>query len=59
MDNQPPEFTSALAAGSFVESGADAFRQFDGIVVGPEVEEKQPRLLLKHVAVDCGHLDPI
>ena len=32
-------------------------RQLLGIVVGPEMDEEQPRLLIKHVAVVSGHLD--
>src|SRR5437764_9654992 len=50
---------SAFCDGRLFQGGTDAARKLDGVVVGPEVDEKQPRLLTQHMAVDRGHLDVI
>ena len=50
---------SALRTRRLVESRAQAPGQFDRIVVGPEMHEEQPRLLIEHVTMDRRHLDPV
>src|SRR5437899_7795564 len=42
-----------------VECCTKPLRQLYGIIVGPEVHEKQPWLLVQHVTVQCGGLNPI
>src|SRR4029453_1722193 len=51
--------SSALRARGLVEGGAQALAGLPPIVIGPEVHEDQPRLLVEHVAVDRGHLDAV
>src|SRR5262245_62477219 len=51
--------SSALRARRLVERGAQSLRKLYGVVVRPEVQEEQPRLLVEHVAVNCRHLDAI
>ncbi len=50
---------SAPSACGFVEGGAQASREFLGIVIGPEVKKENPRLLRQHVAVNRGHFDAV
>ena len=40
--------TLTLAAGRFIEGGAQAFCEFHGIVIGPEMLDEQPRLFFMH-----------
>src|SRR6476619_1294046 len=47
----------ALCAGCLVECSAKPPGKFQRIVIGPEVKEVQPWLLVQHVAMDGGHLD--
>src|SRR5215469_4233160 len=54
-----PIDVSALAARRLVERGTQAFRELECIVIGPEVQEEQPRLLVEHVAVNRCHLDAV
>src|SRR5262245_5959617 len=42
-----------------VERRAQALRQLQGIIVGPEMAEEQTWLLVQHVAVQGGYLDPV
>src|SRR5215207_492222 len=53
------ETISAPLARSLFESSAQALRQFDRIVVGPEMHEDQSRLFAQHVAVNGRYLDAI
>src|SRR5260370_16805837 len=46
-----------LRDGRLVERSANAARQFQGIVVRPEMDEEHPRLFVEHVTVDRRHLD--
>ncbi len=56
----PREFpTLAFGARGFVKRGAQSPRELQGIVIGPEMQEEQPRLFVQHVAVDRGHLDAV
>jgi len=41
-----------------IEPGAQAMRFLAGVLVGPDVHEEQARLVIEHVVVDGGHLDP-
>src|SRR5262249_46471066 len=50
---------SALRARRLVEGGAQSLGKLHGVVIGPEVHEEQPRLLVEHVAMDRRHLDAI
>src|SRR5262249_27714511 len=50
---------SALRARRLVEGGAQSLGKLYGVVIGPEVHEEQPRLLVEHVAVDRRHLDAV
>jgi hypothetical protein len=36
-----------------------AFRQLDRIVISPEMDEKETRLLVEHMAVDGRRLDAV
>ena len=49
----------AFCAGGLVECRAKPSGQFQRIVIGPEVEEEQPRLLVQHVAVHGGYVDAV
>ena len=51
--------SSALRARGLVECGAQSLGELDGVVIGPEVHEDEPRLLGEHVAVHRGHLDAV
>src|SRR5215471_15907806 len=51
--------SSALRARRLVDCGAQSLGELYGVVIGPEVHEEQPRLLVEHVAVDRRHLDAI
>src|SRR5258706_8500495 len=51
--------TLALCARRLVERGAQSLGKLQGIVIGPEMKEEQPRLLIQHVAMDRGHLDAV
>src|ERR1041384_7186316 len=42
-----------------IQCGAQALCQFRDVVIGPEVHEKQARLLLQHVTVESGYLNSI
>src|SRR5437660_1043704 len=50
---------SALRACCLVERGTEPLRKLHRVVVRPEVQEEQPRLLVQHVAVDRRHLDAV
>src|SRR5882672_10591519 len=52
-----PPGCSVLRDGGLVERGPDAARQFQGVVVGPEMDEEHARLLVEHVTMDRRHLD--
>src|SRR5215468_1672476 len=54
-----PVEMSALRARCLVECGAQARGELDRVVIGPEMHEAQPRLLIQHVAVQCRHLDAV
>src|ERR1700716_375149 len=41
----------------FIERRTNAAREFLRIVIGPEMNEEHPGLLVEHMAVDCRHLD--
>src|SRR4051812_10356721 len=51
----------ALAPGQvdLVQRLAQSGRQFLGIVMGPEVHEEQPGLVIEHVVVQGGDLDAV
>src|SRR4051794_37135768 len=49
----------ALSACRLVDGGAQSLGKLQCIVVGPEMQEEQPRLLVQHVAVDRGHVDAV
>jgi hypothetical protein len=49
----------ALGACRLVESGAEAFGELQGVVIGPEVKKDQARLLGQHMAMNRSHLDPV
>src|SRR6266852_1279987 len=57
LDN--PATGLALRARGLVECGAQSAGELQGVVVRPEVQEDEPRLLGQHVAVDRGDLDPV
>src|SRR5437762_13662739 len=44
---------------NLVESGAQTLRQLLRVVICPEMHEKEPRLLVEHMAMQCRHLDPV
>jgi hypothetical protein len=44
--------TLALGARGLVERGAQPLGQLHRIVDGPEMQEEQPRLLIRHVTMD-------
>ena len=50
---------SALRARRLVECGAQSLGQLQGVVVGPEMQEEQPRLLVQHVTVDRRDVDAV
>ena len=50
---------SALGARGLVERGAQSLGELQCIVIGPEMQEEQPRLLIQHVAVDRRDIDAI
>src|SRR5262249_26910022 len=50
---------SALRACRLIERRAQSLRELHRVVVRPEVQEEQPRLLVQHVAVDRRHLDSV
>src|SRR5882672_2111244 len=52
-----PPGCSVLRDGGLVERGPDAARQFQRVVVGPEMDEEHPRLLVEHVTMDRRHFD--
>ena len=49
----------ALLDVDLVESSAQALGELLRVIIGPEVHEEKARLLIQHVAVQCGHLDAI
>src|SRR5882757_1003485 len=51
--------TLDLRARRLVERGAQSPGKLQCVVIGPEMKEEQPRLLVQHVAVDCGHVDAV
>jgi len=51
--------TLTLRARRLVERGAEPPGKLQCVVVGSEMKEEQPRLLVQHVAVDCRHVDAI
>src|SRR3954466_5170329 len=53
------KLTLDLLARGLVECGAQSPRKLQGVVIGPEMHEEQPRLLVQHMAVQRGHLDAI
>src|SRR5712691_13513328 len=60
----PPYDISAttLSTPSFahlVQGRLQPFGQGDGIVVGPEMQEEHPGLLIQHVVVERGHLNTV
>src|ERR1700736_1761142 len=50
---------SALRACGLVESSAQPAGKLQRVVIGPEMHEEQPRLLVEHVAVERRHLDAV
>src|SRR4051794_20803356 len=50
--------SSTLADGCLIQRGAQSACEFDSVVVGPEMHEDQPWLLVQHVAVDGRNLYP-
>src|SRR3984893_13286272 len=50
---------SALRASSLVERGAQSACKLQRVVIGPEVHEEKPRLLVEHVAMKRRHLDAV
>ena len=48
-----------LLAIAVFSSAARMPGKLDGVVIGPEVNEDHPGLLVEHVAVNCCHLDPV
>src|SRR5215510_2602454 len=50
---------SALCARRLVERGAQPLGELHGVIIGPEVHEEQPRLLVEHVAVHRRHFDAV
>src|SRR5262249_27259528 len=54
-----PGRRSALRARRLVDCDAQSLGKLYGVVIGPEVHEEQPRLLVEHVAVDRRHLDAV
>src|SRR6266849_9976686 len=42
-----------------VQGRLQPFGQGDGVVIGPEMHEEQPGLLIQHVVVERGHLDAV
>ena len=53
---------TALAFGrdmNRVKPGPQPFRQFHGVVVGPEVDEERAGFVVEHVIVDGGDLDAV
>src|SRR6266550_2852063 len=57
----PTLLPSASVGGArrLIDCRAQSLGQFDGIVVGPEMHEEQPRLLIEHVTVYRSHLDAV
>src|SRR6266545_4813283 len=49
----------ALRARGLVECGAQSAGELQGVVVRPEVQEEEPRLLGQHVAMDRRYLDAV
>ena len=49
----------ALRTCRLVERGTQAARELDGVVIGPEVHEDQPRLLGQHMAMNGRDLDAV
>src|SRR5882724_860016 len=43
---------SALGPCRFIQRCAQAAGELQGVVIGPEVHEEEPRLLLQHMAMD-------
>src|ERR1700737_185546 len=50
---------SALRASSLVERGAQSACKLQRVIIGPEVHEEKPRLLVEHVAMKRRHLDAV
>src|SRR3977135_3097242 len=44
---------------SLIQRRAQSSGELNRIVIGPEMKEDQPRLLVQHVAVDRGDLDAV
>ena len=42
-----------------VKPGPQSFGQSRGVIIRPKVDEERPRLVVEHVIVDGGHLDPV
>src|SRR3974390_1177946 len=51
--------SSALRACGLVKRGAQLSSKLQCVVIGPEMHEEQPRLLVEHVAVKGRHLDAV
>src|SRR6266481_2361459 len=49
----------ALRARRLVQCGAQSLGKLQCIVVGPEMQEEESRLLVQHVAVDRSHVDAV
>src|SRR5271169_132770 len=49
----------ALGDVDLSERRFQAFGELLGVVIRPEMHEKQTRLVVEHVVVDRGHLDPV
>src|SRR3982751_5190608 len=50
---------SAFRSSDAIQSRPQPSGQLLGIIVGPEVHEEQPGLVLEHVVVDGRDLDPV
>src|SRR5664279_4247137 len=55
-DGNQPVFLALLDI-DLVESGAQTLRHLLRVIIRPEMHEKEPRLLVEHVAMQCRHLD--
>src|ERR1700730_4202349 len=56
--SRQPVFLALLDI-NLVESGAQTLRQLLRVIIRPEMHEKEPRLLVEHVAMQCSHLDTV
>src|SRR5271166_3368709 len=49
----------ALGDVDLSERRFQAFGELLRVVIRPEMHEEQPRLVVEHVVVECGNLDPV